>query len=125
MRGSSRWTRSDRSSALRCPCWRRKTFRMRSRLVERLPPAGRSVERSRRERSTCPLLFDRERLAASARGGRVRVLDGEAAARDRVDEVDLSALQISHADRIDEELDAVRLEHLIAGALPVLLDHQT
>ena len=36
-----------------------------------------------------------------------------------------SALEVANADRIDEQLHAVRLEHLIPSALPVFLDHQT
>ena len=44
-------TRSHRSSALRCPSWRRKMLRMRSRLLERLPPrdAGSRDREDRRE----------------------------------------------------------------------------
>src|SRR4051812_14543900 len=68
---------------------------------------------------------DRERLAAPAGGRRVRVLDRETAAGNRVDEVDLGAAQVADANRIDEQLDAVRLEHLVARALAVLFDHQT
>src|SRR6185503_13313159 len=46
MPASSLRTRSNRSSALTCPSWRRNTCTIRSRLLERLPPALRSVERS-------------------------------------------------------------------------------
>src|SRR4051794_34658779 len=70
-------------------------------------------------------LLDREGLAAPARGRRVRVLDREAAARDRVDEVDFGAVQVPDADRVDEQLHTVRLEYLVAGAMAVLFDHQT
>ena len=66
----------------------------------------------------------RERRAAAAGRRGVRVLDREAAAGDGVDEVDLGAVQIADADRIDEQLHAVRLVHLVARALAVLLDHQ-
>src|SRR5437588_9377709 len=118
MPGSSRRTRSDRSSALRCPSWRTKMFRTRSRLFERLPPIGRRVARSGRERAieigelatsspTHQRLLYAKRLAATAGRGRVRVLDREAAAGDGVDEVDLGALQVPHADRVDKELDSV------------------
>src|SRR5581483_5432263 len=69
-------------------------------------------------------LVDREALAATAGRGRVGILDREAAAGDRVDEVDFGAVQIADADRIDEQLDAVRLEHLVARALPVFFDHE-
>src|SRR5687767_14742149 len=36
---------SNRSSALKCPSCRRNTFTIRSRLLERLPPAGRRLSR--------------------------------------------------------------------------------
>src|SRR5262245_37760548 len=97
---------SNRSSALRCPCWRRKRLRIRSRLLERLPPAGRRLAMSGRGRSTViskgpaltgisqrpavagpPLLIGCKRLAAPAGGGRVGVLDRETAASNRIDEV--------------------------------------
>src|SRR5581483_4047243 len=71
-----------------------------------------------------PRLVDAEALPAAAGGRGVRVLDREAAAGNRVDEVHLRAVQIADADRIDEQLDAVRLEHLIACALAVFLDHE-
>src|SRR5580765_1150564 len=67
---------------------------------------------------------DGERRAAAAGGRRVRVLDCESAAGHRIDEVDFSALEVTNADRVDEQLHAVRLEHLIPGSLPVFLDHQ-
>src|SRR5262249_39809872 len=70
-------------------------------------------------------LVDRERLTAAAGRGRVRVLDREAAAGDRVDEVDFGTVQIADADWIHEQLDAVRLEHLVARSLAVFFDHQT
>src|SRR5262249_48605420 len=70
-------------------------------------------------------LIDRERLAATAGRGGVGILDGESAAGDSIDEIDLRPFQVPHADGIDEQLDAVRLEHLIAGTLAVFLDHQT
>src|SRR6266446_2061636 len=70
-------------------------------------------------------LVDGERGAAPAGRRRLRILDGEAAARDGVDEVDFGARQVADADRVDEQLDAVRLEHHVARALPVFLDHQS
>src|SRR5580693_1680716 len=111
---------------------------MRSRLSERLPPAGRRRDRSGGTRSMTeigelaswrtgelnnhqftnsathqiPTLLSGEGTAAATGGLGVWVLDREAAARDRLDEVDLSALQVLDADRVDEELDAVRFEHL-------------
>src|SRR4051812_28452276 len=117
-------TRLKRSSALRWPSCSRKAPRMFSRLLDRLLPAGRRPEMSGSGRANYQELFGRERRAAAAGGCRVRVLDGEAAARDGVHEVDFGALQIPDADRIDEQLDAVRFEHLVARALPVLFDHQ-
>src|SRR5262245_48042935 len=146
MPGASRRTISTRSSALRCPSWRRKISRIRSRLLERFPPAGRIVERSGSCRfmwratvwrlgewtspthqlanSARPMSLDVERLTAAARRRGVRILDREPAALHRVDEVDLGAVQIPDADRIHEELDAVRFEDLVAGPLAVFLDHQ-
>src|SRR5689334_9356660 len=93
-------------------------LRMRSRLLERFPPAGRRPENSKID------LIDRERLTAAAGRGRVRVLDGEAAASDRLDEIHLGAVQVTDADRVDVQLDAVGLVDLIAGTLAVFLDHQ-
>src|SRR5262245_66574272 len=66
---------------------------------------------------------DAERRAAPARGGRVRIANREAAARDRVDEVHLGALEVADADRIHEQPDAIGFEHLITGATR-LLDHE-
>src|SRR6267143_683477 len=74
--------------------------------------------------TSCVALFDAERLSAAACRRRVRVLDRESAARNRVDEVHFGAVQIADADRVDEQLHAVRLEDLIAGPLAVLFDHQ-
>src|SRR4051794_11171569 len=114
--------RSKRSSALICPFCRRNTCTILSRFDERLPPSGRKDVRSGRVVSCRSV--DGEGLAAAAGGRGVRVLDREAAAGDGVDEVDLGAVQIADADRIDEELHAVRLEYLVAGTLAVLFDHQ-
>ena len=70
-------------------------------------------------------VYDAERRAAAAGRLRVRVLDGEAAARDVVDEVDFGALQVARADRIDEQLDAVRLDDGVGRRVPfALVDHQ-
>src|SRR5215218_9015336 len=132
--------RSTRSSALRCPSWRMNTLTICSRLLERLPPAGlrrlmsgklvitdRVSFRMARStpaadaarRLTCVPVeparrrLDAERRTAPARRRGVRVLDGEAAAGDGVDEIDLGALEVADADRVDEQLDAVRLVYLI------------
>src|SRR5205823_3831819 len=40
-----------------------------------------------------------------------------------IDEVDLGALEVIDADRVDEQPDAVRLEHLVASPAR-LFDHQ-
>ncbi len=53
------------------------------------------------------LSFDAEGAAAAAGRRRVGILDREPAAADRVDEVDFRAVEVSNADRIDEQLDAV------------------
>src|SRR5262245_55460318 len=66
---------------------------------------------------------DAERRAAPTRGGGVRIANREAAARDRVDEVDLGALEVADADRVHEQPDAVGFEHLITGATR-LLNHE-
>src|SRR5688572_13881494 len=117
MRWSSLRIRSNRSSALRCPSWRRKTLTICSRLLERLPPSGLSLLRSGSAFHTlilgragtpslmmvaaAALAVHAERRAAAARGGRLRVADCEATAGDGVDEVDLGALEVAHAGRID------------------------
>jgi hypothetical protein len=51
--------------------------------------------------------FRGEGRPAAARGSRVWVLDCKAAAGDRLDKVDLGALQVADADRVDKQLDAV------------------
>src|SRR5262245_43812058 len=63
-------------------------------------------------------------LTAAARRRGVGVLDRETPAGDGVDEIHLGAAQIPDADRVDVELDAVRLVNLVARALTVLLDHE-
>src|SRR5258705_7046597 len=127
MRWSSRRMRSTRSSALRWPSWRRNTLTICSRLLDRFPPSGFSRLRSGRLSMPAPPsrkgLLDVERATASAGRGRVRILDREAAARHRVDEVDLGALEVADAHGIDEQPHAVGLEHLVANAA-VLFDHQ-
>src|SRR5919106_3207494 len=121
MRWSSRLMRSTRSSALRCPSCRRNTLTICSRLLDRFPPEGLSRERSSRVVATEGL--NAERRPAPARGDRVRVLDGKAAAGDRVDKVHFGALEIADADRVDEQFDTVRFEHLVGDAA-AFLDHQ-
>src|SRR3954467_11706789 len=103
MRRSSCRIRSTRSSALRCPSCRRKTVTICSRLLERLPPAGFSLLKSGRAGTPVRLVMvgagafalDAERLAAAAGRRRLRVLDREAAAGHRVDEIDLGTLQVA------------------------------
>src|SRR5689334_22627009 len=127
MRWSSRLMRSTRSSALRCPSCLRNALTIRSRLLDRLVPAGRRRSRSgmagmAMTRSLGTKLCREGRTAAAGRR-RVRILDREAAARDRVDEINFRAAQIADADRIDEQAHAVRFERLIAHAAR-LFDHQ-
>src|SRR5688572_12469435 len=64
-------------------------------------------------------------LAAAAGGFRVRVTDREAAARQVVDEIYLGSLEVTRADRVDEQPDAVRLDPLIGLGLPFpFIDHE-
>src|SRR5205823_3493708 len=58
--------------------------------------------------------FHLEGVAAAAGRGRVRVVDREARRLDRVDPVDLGALQVGGAERVDDDLDAVELELVVA-----------
>src|SRR5438105_10555479 len=51
--------------------------------------------------------------AAAARDG-VRVAEGEAAAHEGVDEVDLAALDVHRAHRVDDDLDAVVVDDRVA-----------
>src|SRR5215203_2173368 len=137
---------SKRSSALRCPSCLRNTFRMRSRLLDRFAPAGRSRSMSagvvlmlaaqragaggrrsaaRRLDARPPCCLARaERLAASACGHGVGVLDRETAAGHGVEEIDLGAAKIANADRIHIQLDAVRFEHLV-GVRARFFDHES
>src|SRR5262245_86099 len=120
---------STRSSALRCPSWRRNTLTICSRLLERLPPSGfRRVRSGRFVVIRLPCHADSRRLdaerAAAAAGRRgVGILDREAAARHRVNEIDFGTLEVADADWVDEQLDAIRLEHLVARAA-AFLDHE-
>src|SRR4029079_17778110 len=66
-----------------------------------------------------------ERRAAAARRLRVRVLDREAAAGDVVHEIHFGATQVARADRIDQQLDAVGLDHRVGGGVPfAFVDHE-
>src|SRR5512133_1024819 len=96
--------RSTRSSALRCPSWRRNTLTICSRLLERLPPSGFSLARSGSAfatrtpgRGDTPSLvmvaaaafaIHAERRTAAAGGRGVGIANREAAAGDGVDEID-------------------------------------
>src|SRR5687768_8595800 len=73
--------------------------------------------------SAAAALFGAERRAAAAGRRGIRILDCEAAAGDRFDEVDLGTLEVPDADGINIELDAVRFEYLVAVATG-LFDHQ-
>src|SRR5436190_1249253 len=69
--------------------------------------------------------LDAERRAAAAGRLRVRVLDRESAAGDVVDEIDFGAAQVARADRIHEQLDAVRVDHRVGRRVPLaLVDHE-
>src|SRR6187402_1704748 len=69
-------------------------------------------------------VLDAEGRATSARRHGVRILDSEATARHGINEVNLGALEIADADRIDEQPDAVRFEHLVC-LTAAFFDHQT
>src|SRR6266550_6238133 len=58
--------------------------------------------------------FDLERVAAPAGGAGIRVVDREPGRLDGVDVVDLGALEVRRAERIDDHLDAVHLELEVA-----------
>ena len=64
-----------------------------------------------------------EARAAAAGGDRVRVVHGEAGAHQRVDVVDLGALQEVDRLAVDVDLHAVRLEDLVLGRRGVLEHH--
>src|SRR5687767_8769176 len=127
---------STRSSALRWPSWRRNTLTICSRLLERLPPFGFSLLKSRGAVDTLVVTPSRElmavaaalaghaeRRAAAAGGRRIGVPDGKAATGHGVDEVHFRALEVADADRVHEQLHAIRLVDLVTGAA-ALLDHQ-
>src|SRR5882672_10290755 len=63
-----------------------------------------------------------EGVAASAALGSVRIVDLEAAARQRIVEVDGSAVQVFNARQIDDDLHAEDLEHLVLGRDRLVLD---
>src|SRR5438128_4987846 len=55
-----------------------------------------------------------ERLTAAAARHGVRVAEREAAAHQGVDEVDLAALHVHRAHRVDDDLDAVVVDDRVA-----------
>ena len=59
-------------------------------------------------------LGDLEAVPATACGGDVRVFDLEPGLLERLQEIDRRALQIRDAERIDDDLDAVELELVVA-----------
>jgi hypothetical protein len=66
-----------------------------------------------------------ERRPAPAGRLGIRVLDGEAATHVVVDEVDFRALQVSQADGIDKQFDALHFEHLVRfGVAFPFVNHQ-
>ena len=58
-----------------------------------------------------------ERLAAPTRRLGVRVLDGEPATRQVIDEIDLGAREVTNADGVDEERHTVRLKDPVGLAV--------
>src|SRR5437764_2214872 len=60
--------------------------------------------------------------AAAARHG-IRVAKGEAAAHEGVDEVDLAALDVHRAHRVDDDLDAVVVDDRVAFLDPFSEGH--
>src|SRR5471030_3013900 len=65
------------------------------------------------------LAGDAERAAAAAGRDDVRVLDLEAGAGERVDVVDLRAVDVLERVRLDEQLETVTLEDAVVRALLV------
>src|SRR5687767_11075812 len=126
IRASSARIRSTSSSAAIWPSCRRKTWTMKSRLLERRPPAGRRC--STNSDADCmrePAASGAEgRTAAAGRFG-VRILDSEAAAHVVVHEVHFGPAEVAQADGIDEQSHAVHLEHLVSLGVPIaFVDHQ-
>src|SRR5687768_10891298 len=126
IRASSARIRSTSSSAAMWPSCRRKTWTMKSRLLERRPPAGRRC--STNSDADCirePGASGAEgRTAAAGRLG-VRILDGEPAAHVVVDEVHFGPAEVPQTDRIDQQPHAVHFEHLVGlGVAIALIDHQ-
>ena len=75
------------------------------------PSALRGRSRSRLLRR----LGDLEAVPAAAGARDVRVLDLEPGLLEALDEVDRRALQVRRAERVDDDLDAVELELVVAG----------
>src|SRR5205807_7922723 len=61
-----------------------------------------------------PLAAGLERMPTAAAGSGVGVLDGEAAPHQVFLVVDLGPFQVTHAHRVHDDLDAARLEDLVA-----------
>src|SRR5688500_4041940 len=127
MRASSARIRSTSSSAAMWPSWRRNTWTMKSRLLERRPPAGRRC--STNSDADCirePAASGAEGRTAAAGGFGVGILDGETTAHVVVDEVHFGPAEVPQADGIHQQAHAVHLEHLIGlGVAIALIDHQT
>jgi hypothetical protein len=64
-----------------------------------------------------------ERVAAGATGNGVRVMDGEPAAHEGIDEIDRGASQIHGAEIVDDDLDALGLDDLVAFILDLFDRH--
>ena len=58
-------------------------------------------------------LLDVERRTAAAGAADVRVSELEAGTMGTIDEIDLRSIEVLKTQRIDEEIDAVRLEPLV------------
>src|SRR5690349_7141974 len=78
------------------------------------PSGNRSVLVTVPGARACTLAAGLERVAAAAGGGGVRVLDRKAAAYQVFLVVDLGPFQVPHAHGVDDDLDAVLLEDLVA-----------
>ena len=82
---------------------------------KRLPPEG---------KGDGTLGFERRSATAGRLG--IRVLDGEPATCQIVDEINFGSREVANADGIDVEPDAVRFEHLVGSAVAfAFFDHQT
>src|SRR5688572_19508402 len=80
----------------------------------RAPVLGRSISAGRTAATRTPGASGRERGAAAAGGGRVRVADDELGAVETFAIVDLGATEVLHAHGIDQQLHALVLDAGVA-----------